>query len=306
MRDRVLKALREAQGPVSGEALGKDLGVSRTMVWKHVKALREQGCPVTSGPLGYSLDREADWLHPMDFPGMEDKIHWFAETPSTMDIARDMAKDGAPHGTLVIAGRQTAGRGRLSRTWHSQEGGLYFTMVLRPALPVAQVHKPVFAASAAMAETLRDAAGVDFRVKWPNDILSGDKKVVGMLSEMHAVGETVEYLNLGVGVNVNNSPGEAGPRAASLKELAGGMFSRRDILRGFLARFHASLEGEDTAEVMSRWRANAGTLGRPVRVETPGRVIEGMALDVDDSGALVVEFPDGTRGLVSHGDCFHR
>ncbi|MFP4475549.1 MAG: biotin--[acetyl-CoA-carboxylase] ligase [Desulfatibacillaceae bacterium] len=306
MRKTILEFLKYADGPVSGQAMGARLGVSRTTVWKHVGALRNMGYPVVSESGGYRLEDSRDVMCAWEFPGREDRIRYFPETRSTMDEARDLARTGAPHGTVVVAGRQTAGRGRLDRQWISDEGGLYFTLILRPALPLAEVSRILFAASVAMSDVIREVAGAPARVKWPNDILVDDAKVVGMLSEVHAVGETVEYLNLGIGVNVNNDTEGVEPRAASLGELAGRRFSRKDVLGWFLDRFEPLLETRSQAGIMAAWRERAGTLGRAVRVRTVRETLEGIARDVDEDGALVLELPDGTVRRISYGDCFHR
>ncbi|MFH1886154.1 MAG: biotin--[acetyl-CoA-carboxylase] ligase [Pseudomonadota bacterium] len=301
-----MKELRAAGSAVSGEVLSQRLSVSRVAVWKHVKALQERGYPLVASPSGYVLAGGDDFLYPWEFGPREDRVHYFPEIPSTMDEARRQAFSGCPENTVVIAGRQTAGRGRLSRSWHSGEGGLWFTLVTRPRLPALSAFRVLFAASVCLARLLESECGVPARVKWPNDILVEGIKVCGMLSEIHATGDRVEHLNLGVGLNVNNRPEAEGRRVASLAELAGRTFSRKFLLSAFLDAFLPTIPFVEIRDVMGPWREFSATLGQDVRVATGREEVEGEALDVDEQGGLVVRRPGGDLVTVTCGDCFHQ
>ena len=137
MKARILGALRDCGGYLSGQTLSQQLGVSRVAIWKHIRTLKEDGYVIQASPRGYRLISSPDLLLPYEFPHMEERIHYFPEIGSTMDAARELAKKGAGEGTLVIAEVQTAGRGRLSRHWFSAQGGIYCTIVLRPAISPA-------------------------------------------------------------------------------------------------------------------------------------------------------------------------
>ena len=206
MKRRILTFLQEADDILSGEQMSALLGVSRVSVWKHIRSLQAAGYPIESTPKGYRLAERPDVLQPWEFPGREGRMHCHDTVDSTMAIARQLARDGCPEFTVVTADRQTSGRGRLGRVWHSRPGGLYFTIVLRPALPAPLSSLTTFAAGLTWARLLKEEYGIDTGLKWPNDLLVGERKLSGMLSEMEAQGEWVTFVNIGIGINVNNDP----------------------------------------------------------------------------------------------------
>jgi len=305
MRQQILQALIDSGDVVSGETLSRQLGISRVAVWKHIKKLQAAGVSVVSTPAGYRLESGPDDLQPWAFPGRQDLIHYFQSLPSTMGKARELARQGAAHLSVVIAGTQAMGRGRLDRSWHSDPGGLYFTLVLRPELPVVHSSRLMFAASLSLALVLRQAYGVDARLKWPNDVLVDGRKICGMLSEMEAEGEWVRFVNLGIGVNVNNDPAAMVSQAVSLKALVGRPIARGDLLRQFLDRFADQLDDGLGQRLINDWKGLCATLGKTVRIVTPRKVIQGKALDLDGNGALILAQDDGGLVHVAHGDCFH-
>jgi len=304
VKGRILKALRADDRIVSGQALSKELGVSRVSIWKHIRGLQAAGYPIAGTPRGYRLAGAADLLFSWEFPGREDAVHYFAEASSTMEIAKEMARAGAAHFTVVIAGRQQSGRGRLNRVWLSDEGGLYFTVVLRPRIPTALAPRINFLASLVLAETLRRLYGIDAGVKWPNDILVKGKKIAGMLSEMEAEADTITFANVGIGVNVNNDPSDREPRAISLKKMFGREFPRKELLVRFLDEFETRLESTALDAVIPQWKRLCVTLGRPVRIVTTRETVSGVAVDLDESGALLLRLPEGTIKKIVSGDCF--
>ena len=304
MKGRILEMLRGEGDVVSGEALSRRLGVSRVSIWKHLQKLQEMGYGIESSPRGYRLLEAPDRLYPWEFPGWEARIHHYPEVESTMEVARRMARQGCPAFTVVAADRQTAGRGRLQRAWVSEAGGIYLTVVLRPLLPPQLGYRVNFAVSAVLARVLRRRYDVDARVKWPNDILLDGRKVCGLLAEMEAEADLVRFVNVGLGINANNDPPATETGAVSLRRVLGRTVSRRNLTADFLAALEARLAGGDLADAVAEWRRYAITLDRRVRVVTTRETIEGRAVDVDDSGALIVEQADGTRREVIYGDCF--
>ncbi|MBI5843846.1 MAG: biotin--[acetyl-CoA-carboxylase] ligase [Deltaproteobacteria bacterium] len=230
----------------------------------------------------------------------------FDETGSTMDEARSLAKSGAPHMSIVVARRQTKGRGRLARTWESRDGGLYFTLVTRPLLPVSKAHLVLFTASFALCTVLREKFGVNASVKWPNDLLAEGKKISGMLSELSAEGDEVSFLNIGIGVNVNNDPTAALAESTSLRLLLGREIDTMEVLKAFLDEFERGFARIEDKGVMARWKALSLTPGREVTISTTSITLTGTALDVDEDGALILRLSDGSVERVIHGDCFHR
>lgn len=305
MTGRILEILRKSDSVVSGETLSSLLQISRVSVWKHVKKLQACGYDITSGPKGYRLEGASDFLFPWEFPDRSVRIHYVPETTSTMDMARDMARKGCPGFTVVIAGKQLSGRGRLNRKWMSSEGGLYFTMVLRPSIPPILSPRVNFAAAFVLAGTLHRLFGIDAMVKWPNDILVQDKKIAGMLSELESMADRVTYVNIGIGINVNNDTPPADLPATTIKEILGRPVSRRDLLEAFLDGFERQMSEADLSSVIREWKKYMITLNRPVKVVTVTETVEGTAVDVDETGALIVQLDNGSTRQIVYGDCFH-
>ena len=306
MKGKILSELRTRHDVVSGEYLSSTLGISRVSIWKHIHKLQELGYKIVSTPNGYQLIDSPDILYPWEFPDREDRIHYFSELTSTMDAARDLARKTCPEYSVVVAGRQTAGRGRLNRQWLSDDGGLYFTVVLRPEIAVPISSRVNFLASLTMARVLRDKYKIEAAVKWPNDILVEDQKLSGMLSELEAEADRVFFINVGMGINVNNNPSGIEPAAISLKTLLGREVSRIKLLAGFLDEFEKRLINTDFEKVVSEWKQYTITLQRRVKIVTRQETCEGLAIDVDDNGALIVKRDDGTLKQIIYGDCFHQ
>ena len=305
MKGKILNILKDEKNVVSGEILSDRLGISRVSIWKHIKKLREIGYSIDATSTGYHLISVPDVLYPWEFGNRELNIHYFDAVDSTMDVARELARSDCPHFTVVIAGRQTKGRGRLDRTWLSSEGGLYFTMILRPKIPPALSSRINFAASMVLARTLRRMFEIDARVKWPNDILIDGRKVSGLLSEMEAETDRVRFINVGVGINVNNDPTVVEPMATSLKKILGRKIARRALLSEFLDGFESRLNRGALENVVSEWKKYAETLNRHVRIVTDREISEGLAVDVDKDGALILKLADGSVKKIIYGDCFH-
>ena len=304
MKAHILKLLRASGDVVSGNALCARLGASRVAVWKHIQKLQELGYDIESGARGYRLRSSPDSLHPWEFPGREAHMAYHAEAPSTMDLAKDLARKGCPAFTTVVAGRQAQGRGRLRRVWSSEEGGLYFTVVLRPRIPVRWSSRVNFLASFTLASILRQAYGVDAGLKWPNDILVGGRKLCGLLSEMESEGEQVNFINIGIGLNVNNDPPKVQPPAVSLKALLGREVPRRELLSRFLDALEQGIVAGSWDRVVGNWKTCSVTLNRPVRIVTTKEETSGVAVDVDENGALQLRQSDGTMATILYGDCF--
>ncbi len=233
-------------------------------------------------------------------------IRWHEVLPSTSDLAMSLAEIQVPEGTIVVAEEQTAGRGRLGRPWASPRGGVWLSVILRPGLPPPRAPLVGLAAAVAAARAIRTTTGLLARVKWPNDVLVDGRKVVGILLD---AGPGAEWVVVGVGINANVPrsalPADAQSPAASLQDLLGGPVDRGVLVRALLReleRGYEELRAGGAASALRRWREMADTLGRIVRVETPAGAIEGMALDVDDAGALLVRRRDGEVHRVIAGD----
>lgn len=305
MKGQILNILKTETDVVSGEILSASLGISRVSVWKHIKKLQEVGYNIEATPKGYLFISAPDALYPWEFGEKEHNIHYFDEVDSTMDIARELARKQCPHFTVVIAGRQKKGRGRLKRSWLSSEGGLYFTIVVRPKIPPVLSSRVNFAASMILAQTLRNLFSINAMVKWPNDILVDGKKISGILSEMEAEIDRVSFISIGIGINVNNDPTTYEPMATSLKKILGKKVPRIEVLKAFLDHFKDAVNDPDFNNVVSEWKKYTETLNRHVRIVTTHEVSEGLAVDVDDNGALMLKLEDGSVKKIIYGDCFH-
>jgi BirA family biotin operon repressor/biotin-[acetyl-CoA-carboxylase] ligase len=206
---------------------------------------------------------------------------------------------------VVVADRQTKGRGRLQRGWHSEPGGLYFTVVLRPSLPPLMSPRVSFCAALVLALTLKRLFDVAAAVKWPNDILVKERKLAGMLSEMEAETDRIAYVNVGIGLNVNNDPSGAKAVATTLKEILGRPVSRIRLLQAYLEALEARLATIEETDVIAEWKTHSVTLGRRVEIVTQRDTVAGTAVDVDENGSLILQLSDGSRRTVIYGDCFH-
>jgi BirA family biotin operon repressor/biotin-[acetyl-CoA-carboxylase] ligase len=304
MKTQIVKLLRESGDVISGNALGTRLGSSRVAVWKHIQKLQEAGYDIESGPKGYRLRSAPDALYPCEFPGREERVVYLDEATSTMDVAKELARRGSPAFTVVIAGRQTRGRGRLRRAWHSEVGGLYFTVILRPSIPLQWCSRVNFLASLTLASILREDLGIEAGLKWPNDILVHGCKLCGLLSEMEAEDDQVYFINVGIGLNANNDTPLVEPPAISLKTILGRKVCRRDLLLRFLDRLEENVNADDWDAVIPQWKRYSVTLQKPVRIVTDKKDTAGIAVDVDSSGALLVRQADGSVKAVMYGDCF--
>lgn len=304
MKIKILEILRSKEEAISGEYISSLTGVSRVSIWKHIKNLKNLGYDILSSPKGYELKNDKDTLSPWEFKKREKSIHYFEELDSTMNHAKIMARKGCPHFTVVIAEKQTKGRGRLDRVWKSEKGGLFFTVILKPDINPCFAFLFNFAASLSMCEILEEKTKIEVKTKWPNDLLVNEKKLVGILSEIETEADTISFLNIGIGLNVNNTVSEYEKGAVSLKEIAGKEFFRKEILSLFLDRFEKRINEKALYGIISEWKKKSVTIGRNVKIATHNNVYEGLALDVDDSGALLLKLKSGDSKKIIYGDCF--
>ncbi len=309
VRQAILRALRQGR-PISGEALAQEAGVSRAAVWKHIARLRREGYEICSSPgVGYYLKGSLDILLPEDLAEVAAggwRIILHRELPSTQEAARRLALEGTSERTIVLAERQTVGRGRVGRSWFSPLGGLYLSLILRPKLAPPEASRLPLLAGVAVARTIRKTSGLEPNLKWPNDVLIGSRKVAGILCELGAETDRVNYVILGIGVNVNNDlPEELKGVATSLKRELGGEVPRADFIRLLLTELdslYQELQEKGFEPIRRAWKELSSTLGSPVVVNSLGQVLEGEAIDVDEDGALLLRRFDGALVRVVAGD----
>ena len=314
--DRLLQLLR-GHDYVSGERIAEVLGVSRAAVGKRVAELRKRDFAIAAAPRrGYRLDGEPDAL---DAAVVQPRLttSWLGRawrhlpsTGSTNDEAAAWARAGAPAGAVVVADTQTRGRGRLGRRWHSPPGAsLYFSVVLRPPLPPHRVPPLTLAAGVAVAEALT-ALDITPQLKWPNDVLLDGKKVAGILTEMSSEVDRVHHVVVGIGVNLNTRdfPEELGAIATSAALVRGIPVSRADFAAALCARLEHWVDrfvAEGPPVVAAAWKQHARIFddgGRRVRVTAGRDVIEGVAEDLDDDGALRLRLDDGRTTRIIAGE----
>jgi BirA family biotin operon repressor/biotin-[acetyl-CoA-carboxylase] ligase len=230
---------------------------------------------------------------------------YLMQTTSTQIAARAEAERDAPEGTAVLAEEQTGGRGRLERLWISPAGtNLYVTLVMRP--PARHLRMLSIVGPLAIAEAIEETAGLTCRIKWPNDVLVGGRKIAGMLTETDLAGEAVKYALVGMGVNVNLDV-EAVPEitdiATSVRRELGRDGSREEVLAALLNAFEARYTDAQRSDTTFRaWRSRLETLGRRVRATLGERIEEGVAEDVDAQGSLLIRRDDGSLVTVEAGD----
>ena len=238
------------------------------------------------------------------------EVVFFENTDSTNIRAARFALEGSPEGLVVVADQQSEGRGRLGRTWFSPPGrNLYLSAVVRPALPVSEVAVLTLLAAVACARALRRLTPVEVSIKWPNDLVVGDRKLGGILTELSARNNTVSHAVIGIGVNVNMTaaevPDEIRPLATSLREETGRPLSRTDLLVEILAdldRWYRVFTAGGKALVLAEWMRLDTTVGREVLVAAPSGTLTGTAEAVDGGGRLILRLPDGSVTAVSSGD----
>ena len=237
-------------------------------------------------------------------------IFFASEVGSTNEWAKELARFGAEEGTVAIAETQIAGRGRLNRVWVSPAGGLWFSVVLRPKLHVAEAAKVVFAVGLAVAEVLHEKYGLPVETKWPNDVLVSGRKICGILAEMSSRGKIVNFVAVGVGVNVNLDVAKVLPESVrevstSMQNALGRKIALEELFNALLERLetlYLSFVESGFASVLERWKLYANFLGHKVQVKSEDEVLNGLAMDVDCEGALVLRLEDGATRRVVFGD----
>jgi len=317
-RDQILRLFRRRPGEyISGQELSQALQVSRAAIWKQIESLRQAGYEIEARrSRGYRLLGGPEPLLAEEI--MADllvqrigrSLICLAETDSTNSHVRRLAAEGAEEGLVVIADRQSAGRGRLGRRWESPSGvNLYVSILLRPQIPVQQAPQLTFLSAVAVAETLNRCYQLNARVKWPNDILVGGAKIAGLLNEMDAETEQVHFVILGIGVNLNMTkeqfPDTLLYPATSVKLETGRSVDRVEFIRQFLLtldRYYVEFLAEEFGPIRRRWEALCDLLNASVQVDLGDRMLEGVVVGLDYDGALRLQLADGRVERILAGD----
>src|SRR5947209_10185358 len=301
---------------ISGGRIAKEVGVSRSMVWRWVERLRELGVKVKGRPAtGYFLEQVPDILTPnmlrqrLKGSLFGKRIYHFFRTDSTNRVALELGHGGEPEGAVVLAEEQTAGRGRAGRAWHSERAaGIYVTLLLRPKLAPVQAPLLTMMAGLSAHSAVQALTGLAVDLKWPNDLLIRGKKVGGILTEMHAEPSQVRFVIVGIGLNVNQEkfPGELASMATSLKVESGRPQSRLELLVRLLREFERDYNNflsEGPAAVIERFtKVSSYAKGKRVRVSNGRENFTGITAGLGPEGLLQVRRDGGQMTTVIAGD----
>jgi BirA family biotin operon repressor/biotin-[acetyl-CoA-carboxylase] ligase len=301
---------------ISGQKVAKQMGVARSSVWSWTQKLRALGVRVKGLPgSGYRIERVPDVLSPsllrrqLRRSPFGKRVYHFFKAGSTNAIAFELGQSGEPHGTLVMAEEQTAGRGRAGRSWHSEKtSGVYMSLLLRP--PISPMHAPLLTLLTGLA--LRDAVleetGLAPDLRWPNDLLLAGKKCGGILTEMHAEPDRVHFLVVGIGVNVNHAslPADIAGSATSLRMVTGRTYSRLQFVVRLLRKletYYNLFLAEGPEPIVTRFNeVSSFARGKRVRISTPSESYTGLTDGLEPHGLLRVRRDDGRQDTVISGD----
>jgi BirA family biotin operon repressor/biotin-[acetyl-CoA-carboxylase] ligase len=316
-RDQLLSYLKERKGEwISGESLSNKIAVSRAAVWKHICTLREEGYHIESSTnKGYSLQKVSEMLLPREIrEGLETKVFgkrdivYFKETDSTNTRAKELAAQGAPEGTLVVSEAQREGRGRKGRDWFSPPAsGIYISLILRPTVPPSEAPKITLLTAVVTAETLLSLTQLRVRIKWPNDILVNGKKIAGILTEMSTDMDAIDYVVVGLGLNVDTPrfPNDIREKATSIFMETGTHFSRVRLIKSYLKwyeQYYQIFKGIGFDPILKRWKELADIIGKRIVVEMIDQTLTGEVQDIDSDGFLVLRDEEGKSIRIVSGD----
>ena len=305
--DRLVDLLADhATVVVSGAKAAAEIGVPHSTLHEWIERLRELGVHIDGLPgRGLVLKTVPDILtagvirRAARGTQFAAQIHHYYRIGSTMNAAADLAREGAPHGAIVVAEQQTAGRGRLGRSWHSpRAAGIYMSLVLRPAMPAARAPVLTLAAGLAVADAVSEITSRPTDLRWPNDVLLDGRKCCGILPQMTAEAERIRHVILGIGLNVNQEsfPPELAGEAVSLAQATGRRLARADVLAAVLRqldrRYREFAAGDTAALIADFERRSSYARARRVAVETEPRSFTGMSEGLDACGFLLVRRDD--------------
>ncbi len=316
MKNQILKKLKEQARYISGEDISKTLNVSRTAVWKHINELRKDGYVIeSSSKKGYRFVQAPDILdrREINIPQGQligGNIQHFAEIDSTNNYAKKIASEGCAHGTVVVADRQTMGRGRIGRQWQSDSAdGLWFSIVVRPELEPENIQVITLAASVAVVEAIKETQGIICGIKWPNDIILDGRKLGGILTELSAEPGHVNYVVVGIGINVNQDlehfDYEIRQKAVSLKMYDNKPVQRSKLLGSILTSFeklYKSVLLGKNKDIIDKWSEYSVTIGKEVKVAYRNVEYIGTAQSIAADGRLIVKCKDGVTREISAGE----
>ncbi|WP_323736290.1 biotin--[acetyl-CoA-carboxylase] ligase [Methanosphaera sp. ISO3-F5] len=314
IRQHILKNIEEEYATES--ELLKKLEISQEKLLKNIEILKEAGYKIVHNDQGYKLEDTPDIIEPFEVSrGLTSKyighnIHFYEELESTNDTAKQFVDNDATEGTVIIAAHQTAGRTRKHEGWVSPEGGIYMTIIVRPEVTLLEASKLTIVTGVAIAKTLKDEFNVNVGIKWPNDLLIGQKKICGILTEAVTDYDKVKAILLGVGIDVNidekDIPNELEHIATTVQKETNITLQRAEIMRKFFKIFedlYEEYKKNNFKYIISEWRRLSSTTGNRVKVYKHGKAIKADAVGITNSGALIIETDDGKLEKITSGEC---
>ncbi len=304
--ERLLSVLRRQKGYISGRTLAQETGISKNGVSKRIRLLRQYGYCIESSPkMGYRLAGETDLPLPWELAKVlntlvigKDKIIYRHTAESTQNLAISLAeKDPNSDGTVIIAEQQTSGRGRVNRNWLSPKGGIWLSVILRPIVSTSKITVLPFAAALAICDSIKKATRLNPKLRWPNDIMIEGKKVAGILIDISMEAERINYAVIGIGINVNvdssaiSSYLEKHFKVTSLSDELGHKMSVLGLTGEILKRleyYYMQLKNDVPQKIIEQWKKSSDIFHQKVQVIHNDCTIEGVAVDVNDDGSLLV------------------
>ena len=320
MKNKVLEALYEKKGEyVPIDDLASKLEIPVSKVQEHITSLENEGYLIEmSSDKEFKLKEDLTLLLPhklkdkLNTRYIGKEIHYFREVDSTNEVAKKLAREGAPEGTIIIAESQSRGKGRRGKKWISPLGGAWLSIILRPNTLPINAPQLTFIAGVAAAQTIKDEYGLDAGIKWPNDVLIDNKKVCGVLTEISTEIDTIDYIVTGIGIDanidVNLLPPELRDTTTSIKSELDHDISRMILVQKFLGNFETMYDEFNKGnfqEILRKWRQLSKTIGRQVEIRKGTEFIRGEAVGVNSKGALILELEDGTLQKIISGECRH-
>ncbi|MXQ52569.1 biotin--[acetyl-CoA-carboxylase] ligase [Shimazuella alba] len=304
LRHEVLSVLLENSANfLSGEEISKRVGVSRAAIWKHIKELRNEGYEIEAKPRkGYRLIYRPDRVATEEIQNelstklFGQQIRYEPVAKSTQILAHQWARAGAPEGSLVIADEQQAGKGRLGRVWYSPpKTGIWMSLILRPPIPIQQASHLTLLASVGVSSAIINQTNLPIKIKWPNDLLLQGKKICGILTELRGDQDKIEYIVLGMGINVNQQsdhfPSELKEVATSLAVQGKQSYSRASLIAEVMKEleYYYLLYLEQGFEpIRNRWESLSDLIGKKITAKTPQAKVVGVAESLSSDGSLMV------------------
>ena len=292
---------------LSGQDLSDVLKISRVAVWKHIKKIQTLGYKIESKQkLGYRLVDNTEKLLPWEITrdlkteNIGKRVYYFEELDSTQNFAQQIAADKKENGTIVIAEKQTSGRGRLDRKWTSPKGGIWFSLIIHPKFDVSSSTLIPILSAVALSKSIKKILGIDTEVKWPNDIILNGKKVAGILVDASVQANNIDYLILGIGINFDIDTKKLEKRLSKTPNFYGVNSLRGNnnktppkiLLKEFLFQFEknlSSLDKGEKAKIVKEWTKKAAGIGRKITINTSSGKISGISQGIDTDGALKIK-----------------